>query len=168
MLVGDAGVGWVDAEGGGERDEVVLLLHEDLANGLAESELVEFVALLDAAAILGDGFLLIFEIEPEHVFGLLGGFDRLRGDGGHAAEIVDVVGDGEGVGQLFGGVDGELVGDVHILRAFEDLGVVDVGNDGLIFASEVFIEELDELFPGDGLRLSGRFFLRHVLSVRGW
>ena len=79
-----------------------------------------------------------------------------------------MVGDGECVGQLFGGVDGELIGDVHILRAFEDLGVVDVGDDGLIFARQVFVEELDELFPGDGLGLSGRFLLRHVLSVRGW
>ncbi len=31
-LVGDAGVGRVDAEGGGEGGEVVLFLHEDLAD----------------------------------------------------------------------------------------------------------------------------------------
>ncbi len=67
-LVGDAGVGWVDAEGGGESDEVVLLLHEDLADGFADGELVELVALLDAAAVVGDGLLFVFEVEAEHVF----------------------------------------------------------------------------------------------------
>ena len=70
-LVGDAWVGWVDAEGGGESDEVVLLLHENLADGFADGVLVEFVALLDAAAVVAYGFLLIFEIETKHIFILL-------------------------------------------------------------------------------------------------
>jgi hypothetical protein len=43
-------------------------------------------------------------------------------------------------------VDGELISDVHVGRAFEDLGVIYVGDDGLILAGEVFVEELDELF----------------------
>ena len=81
-LVGDAGVGWIYAEGCGERDEVVLLLHEYLADGLAEGEFVELVALLDAAAIVGDGLSFVFEIEAEHVFGFLGCLDQLWGDGG--------------------------------------------------------------------------------------
>ena len=99
---------------------------------------------------MADGLLLVFEVEAEHVLGLLGCLDGLGGDGGHAAEVVDVVGDGEGVGELFGGVDGELVGDVHVRRAFEDLRVVDVGDDGLVFAGEIFVEEVDEFFAGDG------------------
>ena len=32
------------------------------------------------------------------------------------------------------GVDSELIGDVHVLRALEHLRVDDVGDDGLIFA----------------------------------
>jgi hypothetical protein len=50
--VGDAYVGDVDAEGGGEGDLVVLLLEEDLADLLGGGELAEFVALLDAASVL--------------------------------------------------------------------------------------------------------------------
>ena len=95
---------------------------------------------------MADGLLLVFEVEAEHVLGLFGGFDGLGGDGGHAAEVVDVIGEGDGVGELFGGVDFELAGDVHVLRALENLRVVDVGDDGLIFAGEIFVEEVDEFF----------------------
>ena len=69
---------------------------------------------------------------------------------GHAAEVVDLIGDGEGVGELFVGVDCELVGDVHVGRSLEDLRVVDVGDDGLVLAGEVFVEEVDELLAGEG------------------
>jgi len=157
-LVGDAGVGGIDAEGGGEGAEVVLLLEEDVAEVLAEGELVEFVGLLDATTVVADGFDFVGEIEAEHVFGLLAGLDGLGGDGGHAAEVVDLVGDGDGVGKLFGGVDGELGGDVHVGRSLEDLGVVDVGDDSLEFALKVFVEEVDELLAGEGL---GGFGLGH-------
>ena len=115
----------------------------------AEGELVELVGLLDAAAVVADGLDFVVEVEAEHVFGLLAGLDGLGGDGGHAAEVVDLVGEDEGVGELFGGVDGELGGDVHVGRALEDLRVVDVGDDGLELALEVFVEEVDELFAGD-------------------
>ena len=122
---------------------MVLLLEEDLADLLGRGELAEFVALLDAAAVLADGLVFVVEVEAEHVFGLLGGLDGLGRDGGHAAEVVDLVGEDDGVGELFGGVDGELGGDVHVGRAFEDLRVVDVGDDGLELAGEVFVEEVD-------------------------
>jgi hypothetical protein len=156
-LVGDAGVGGIDAEGGGEGGEVVLLLEEDVAELLAEGELVELVGLLDAAAVVADGLDFVGEVEAEHVFGLLAGLDGLGGDGGHAAEVVDLVGEDEGVGELFGGVDGELGGDVHVGRALEDLGVVDVGDDSLEFALEIFVEEINEFLAGDGRRFVVRF-----------
>ncbi len=149
-LVGDAGVGGVFAEGGGEGVEVVLLVAEDLAEVFAEGELVELVGLADAAAVVADGFLLVFEVEAEHVFGLFAGLDGLGGDGGAAAEEVDPVAELEGVVELLPGVDFELAGDVHVGGAFEDLGVVDVGDDGLELALEVFVEEVDELGFGDG------------------
>ena len=149
-LVGDARIWRIDAESCRERGEVVLLLYEDLADRLAEGVFVEFVALLDAAAVLGDGLFLVFEIEVEHVFGLLGGFNRLGFNRGHAAEIVDVAGDGKGVGEFFSGVDGELSGNVHVLRSLEDLRVIYVGDDGLVFAGEIFVEEVDEFLASDG------------------
>ena len=107
-------------------------LHRGSRGCIADGVLVEFVALLDAAAVVGDGHAFVFEVEQEHVLVLLGGFDGLGYDRGHAAEVVDVIGEGDSVGELFGGVDGQLVGDVHILRALEDLGVIHVGDDRLI------------------------------------
>ncbi len=74
-----------------------------------------------------------------------------------------MIGEGDGVGELFGGVDGELVGDVHVLRAFEDLRVVDVGDDGLVLAGEVFVEEVDEFFAGEGGGWCGCFCGRTCL-----
>ena len=46
---------------------MVLLVAEDLAEVFAEGELVELVGLADAAAVVADGFLLVFEVEAEHV-----------------------------------------------------------------------------------------------------
>ena len=129
---------------------MVLLVAEDLAEVFAEGELVELVGLADAAAVVADGLLLVFEVEAEHVFGLFAGLDGLGGDGGVAAEEVDPVAELEGVVELLPGVDFELAGDVHVGGALEDLGVVDVGDDGLELALEVLVEEVDELGFGDG------------------
>jgi len=140
---------------------VVLLVAEDFAEVFAEGELVEGVDLADATAVVADGFLLVLEVEAEHVFGLLAGLDGLGGDGGVAAEDVNPIAELEGVGELFLGVDFEFAGDVHVGRALEDLGVVDVGDDGLEFALEVFVEEIDELFLGEG-----GVFRRHDRAAR--
>jgi len=53
------------------------------------------------------------------------------------------------VGELLLGVDLEFAGDVHVGRALEDLGIIDVGDNGLEFALEIFVEEIDEFFFGD-------------------
>ena len=151
FLVGDARVWGVFAEGGGQGVEVVLLVAEDFAEVFAEGELVEGVDLADAAAVVADGFLLVFEVEAEHVCGLVAGLDGLRGYGRGATEEIDPVAELEGVAELFLGVDFELAGDVHVGRALETLGVVDVGDDGLEFALEIFVEEIDELFFGEGV-----------------
>ena len=106
---------------------MVLLLEEYLAEMLAEGELIELVGLADAAAVVANGFDFVVEVEAKHVLSFFAGFDCLGGDGGHAAQVVDLVGEDESVGELFPGMDLKLAGDVHVLRAFEDLGVVDVG-----------------------------------------
>jgi hypothetical protein len=129
---------------------VVLLLEEDLSEMLAKGELIELVGLADAAAVVANGFALVVEVEAEHVLGLLAGLDGFGGDGGHAAEVVDLVGEDEGVGKLFLGMDLKLAGDVHVSRTFEDLGVVDVGDDGLEFALQVLVELVNQLLAGDG------------------
>ena len=149
-LVGDAGVGGVLAEGGGEGVEVVSLVAEDLAEVFAEGELVEFVDLADAAAVVADGLLFVLQVEAEHVGGLFAGLDGLGGDGRVSAEEIDPVTELEGVVEFLLGVDFELAGNVHVGCAFEALGVVDVGDDGLEFTLKIFVEEIDELFFGDG------------------
>ena len=149
---------------------MVLLVAEDLAEVFAEGELVELVDLLDAAAVVADGLLLVFEVEAEHVGGLVAGLYGLSGYGGGASEEVDPVAELEGVAELFLGVDFEFAGDVHVGRAFEDLRVVDVGDDGLELALEVFVEEVDELLTGHGfvVRLDGFDvrFLCHLGEAR--
>ena len=161
VLVGDAGVRGVYSEGAGEGVEVILLLTEDVAEVFAEGELVELVGLLDAAAIVADGLLLVFEVEAEHVFGLFAGLDGLVGDGGHAAEEIDIEAEFESVFELFLGMDFELFGDIHVGGAGEDLGVVDVGDDGLELALQVFVEKGGDLLAGDGSVVL-------ILLVLGW
>ena len=53
------------------------------------------------------------------------------------------------MGELFGGVDSSSPAMFMYCGALEDLGVVDVGDDGLIFAGEVFVEKLDQLVAGE-------------------
>jgi hypothetical protein len=66
-----------------------------------------------------------------------------------AAEIVDLLGDRDRVRKLFAGVHLELLGDVHVLGAFERLGVNDIRDDGLVFARQVLVEVLDQLLARD-------------------
>ncbi len=100
---------------------------------------------LDPLAVVADSLVLVVEIEPEHVGGLLGDLHRQRRRGRHPAEIVDVLGDLERVLELLRGVELELVGDVHVLGALERLRVHHVGDDRLVLAGQVFVEMLDEL-----------------------
>jgi len=55
--------------------------------------------------------------------------------------------------ELLGGVQLELFGDRHVLRALEGLRVDDVGDDGLILARQVFLEPLKQIVAGDGRHL---------------
>ena len=62
-------------------------------------------------------------------------------DGRHAAEVVDLLGDDQGVLQFLAGVLLQLVGDVHVLGALEHLRVDDVGDDRLVLAGQVLVEQ---------------------------
>jgi hypothetical protein len=149
-LVGDAGVGGVFAEGCCQGVEVVSLVAEDLTEVFAEGELVELFGLADAATIVADRLLFVVEVEAEHLISLFAGLDFLRGDGRHAAEVVDPEAELEGVRELFMSVLFELAGDVHIGCAFEHLRVVHVADDGLELALQILVEEVDELLFREG------------------
>ena len=51
--------------------------------------------------------------------------------------------------EFFRRVDFELRGDVHELRALQDLRVDDVADDGLIFAREIFVQQISKLGASD-------------------
>ena len=65
-----------------------------------------------------DGDPLVFQVEAEHLFGLIGGLHRLGRYRGHSAEVVDLVGDLQCVIQLLARVLLQLTGDVHVLGPF--------------------------------------------------
>src|ERR1700744_805635 len=104
-LISDSGFRRVDAQRGGERNQMVLLIDENGADGLAHGIFIQFLGLLQATAVLTDGLLFVVEVEAKHVLGLFRGLDRLGLDCGHTAEIVDRVGYLECVGEFFGGVN---------------------------------------------------------------
>src|SRR5262245_28535356 len=63
--------------------------------------------------------------------------------------------------ELLLGVDLELSSNVHILGASEHLGIDHVGDDGLILASEVFVQQLRQTIAGDFFLDDGRLGLGH-------
>src|SRR4029079_6146266 len=62
----------VDAERCREVDLVFLFVDEDSPDLFGHRELAERLALADALAVVADGFGLVVEIEPKHVFCLVG------------------------------------------------------------------------------------------------
>ena len=69
----------------------------------------------------------------------------------HATQIIDLLGDRHRMSEFFLGVHLELAGDIHVLAPFEHLGIDDVGDDRLVLASEILIEQTDELFAAEVL-----------------
>jgi hypothetical protein len=101
-----------------------------------------------SCAAIANGFVLIVEIVPEHVFWILRRAYWLGGYRRHFAEIVDLPRENQGVIELWLGVDFELSGDVHVLCGREHLGIDYVGDDGLVFAGKVFVQQLREPVAG--------------------
>jgi hypothetical protein len=73
----------------------------------------------------------------------------------HFAEIVDLPREDQGMIELLFGVYFELGGDVHVLGAGEHLGIDHVGDDGLIFAGKVFVQQLREAVAGNFVFICG-------------
>src|SRR6476620_9296682 len=66
--------------------------------------------------------------------------------------------------QFLAGMYLELVGDCHVLRAFQDLRIHDVGDDGLVFSRKVLIQELCQSVTRDGLSFVSGFRTGHLIS----
>ena len=100
------------AEGRGQIDLMVLLLHQDLANLFRHRVFSKRFTLPDAIAVIANGFVFILEIEPQHVFRIFRCAHRLGGDHWHFAEIVDLPREDQGMIELLLGMDFELGGDM--------------------------------------------------------
>ena len=62
--------------------------------------------------------------------------------------------------QFFLGMHLQLGGDVHIGSALQHLGIIHIRDDRLVFPGQIFIEQGDELFTGDG-----GFFFGHCRGI---
>src|SRR5262249_43343872 len=97
-------LGHLAAQRRGQVDLVLLLVDEDLADLFSHRVLAQGLALADAPAVVADGLVLVLQVALEHLPRVLRDTDRLGHDGRHAAEVVDLLGDDEGVLQLLLGV----------------------------------------------------------------
>ena len=128
---------------------MILLLHEDLANLFRHRVFSKLFTLPDAIAVIANGLVFIIEIIPEHVFRIFRCAYRLGSYHRHFAEIVDLPREDQGMIELLLGVEFELGGDIHVLGAAEHLGIDYVGDDGLIFAGKVFVQQLRKAVAGN-------------------
>ena len=83
---------------------------------------------------------------------------------GLGAEVIDLPRDDKSVVELLPGVDLKLGSDIHVRSALEHLGVDGVGDDGLVFAGEVFVQQFREALAGDIDFVRGGFGIGHWVS----
>src|SRR5436190_15538555 len=95
-------------------DLMILLLNDDLAYLLSHRVFAERLTLLDALPVVADGFILIVEIEPQHLSCILGCPDGLGIHARHLAQVVDLAGNHQCMLQFLPGMYLELVGDGHV------------------------------------------------------
>src|SRR5579863_9877245 len=110
------------AQGGRQIYLMVLLLHQDSANLFRHGVFSQRFTLPDAIAVIANGFVLVFEVEPQHVFRIFRSTHGFGSDRWHFPEIIDLPRDCQSMIKLLLGMDFELVGDVHIFRTAEHLG----------------------------------------------
>src|SRR5580698_7609653 len=140
---------------------MVLLLHEDLANLFRHRVFSKLFTLPDPITVIANRFVFILEIVAEHGFGIFRCAYGLGSDHGHFAEIVNLPREDQRMIELLLGVDLELGSDIHVLSPAEHLGINDVGDDGLIFARKVFVQQLGQASAGNLGFVCGGLGLRH-------
>ena len=138
---------------------MILLLHQDLANLLSHRIFSKRFTLWNAIAVITNGFIFVVEIVAEHVSRVFRCADRLRTSHRHFAEVIDLPRQDQCMIEFLLGVNFELSGDVHVFGALEHLGIDDVSDDGLIFAGQVFVQQLRETVRGDFVG----FLFRHLI-----
>ena len=100
------GVGRVDFQRGGQHDEVILPSSSRCPGWSRRWQTVEASACRHPAPVVADRLgYFVLQIEAQHRFRLGRGLQRLSYHRRHAAEVIDGIGDFEGMGELFLGVD---------------------------------------------------------------
>src|SRR5665213_127266 len=130
-------------------DLMILLVDEDLSDMLGNCKFAESFALSHSLTVVSDCFVFILQIEAQHFARILRSLNDLCCHNWHFSEIVDLLGNNQGVLELFGSVDCELRGDIHELGSFEDLGVNYIADDGLVFTREIFVQQIGKSISGD-------------------
>src|SRR5262245_23750035 len=128
---------------------MILFLHEDLANLLGHGELSDLLTLPDSLPIVANGLVFVVEIESQHLTRFAGKFHRLRRRSRHLAQVVYLARDRKRVFELLLGMLLELVGNVHVFRALQHLGINHIGDDRLVLARQILVEKLRQLFSGN-------------------
>ena len=74
---------------------MLLLLHDDFAQHLAERKLAHGIGLPNALPVLANGFLFIIQIELQHSLRIFGRGDLFGRHFRHATKLIDLFGDPE-------------------------------------------------------------------------
>src|ERR1700687_6216762 len=85
-------LGNVLAQGRSQINLVFLFLNQNLANVFRDGIFAQRLALANPQAIVADGFAFIVEVKLQHVGCFFGSADGLGSDGGHAPEVVNLLG----------------------------------------------------------------------------
>ena len=124
----------LDSERGGQINLVILFIHQNLPDLLGHGKPTQSFTLSNPVPVVANGLIFVFQIEAQHLVGIVGGLHRFGLYRGHFAQIVDLARDDQCVVQFLFGMNGQLIGYVHIFGALQDLGINHVGDDGLIFS----------------------------------
>ena len=94
------------AERRGQGDLMILLVDQDLVRMCSAMPYspVAFPHCRTRLPIMLDRLIFVVQVEPQHILGLARCAHRLGVDCRFAAQVVDLLGDGEGMAQLFGGM----------------------------------------------------------------
>ena len=79
-----------------------------------------------------NGLLFVFQVEPKHLFGLVGNFDFFWDAGGPPAKIIDLSSKEDCVIEFFRSMAFEFGGDIIKSGAFDCLTIDRVGDNGLL------------------------------------
>src|ERR1700730_10015717 len=107
---------------------MILLLFDDFSKNFAERELAHGVGLANPLPIVDNSLPFVFQVKPEHLFGLPRHLDFLWGARRRAIEIIDLSGNQDCMAKLFRSVSFKFRCNIVKGGAFDRLAVNGVGD----------------------------------------